>query len=192
MDLYILWLICFHNTLKGEFMLLVNLIFIIFFIVRLYSLSISIRNEKKLIRDGAVQYGKKNSILLSILHVLFYFSAIFEANYFFYTWDSFSSLGFIIMLLAYIALFWVISQLKEIWTVKLYILPNHKINTSILFRTIKHPNYFLNILPELIGVVFLCHAWNTLIYLFPLYLLVLCIRIYQEEKVMKPLFNQLN
>ncbi|EXI63239.1 membrane protein [Mannheimia granulomatis] len=173
-------------------MLSVNLTFIIFFIVRLYSLSISIKNEKRLIKNGAVQYGKKISILLSVLHVLFYFSAIFEANYFYHTWDSFSFLGTVVMLLAYVALFWVISQLKEIWTVKLYILPNHKINTSMLFRTIKHPNYFLNILPELIGLVFLCHAWNTLIYIFPLYLLVLCTRIYQEEKVMKPLFNQIN
>ncbi|WGE67154.1 isoprenylcysteine carboxyl methyltransferase family protein [Actinobacillus equuli subsp. haemolyticus] len=172
-------------------MLLVNLTFISFFIVRLYSLSISIRNEKALIQKGATQHGSKNSKLLSIVHVLFYFSALFEANYLAHHWDYLSTIGTITLFFAYIALFWVINELKEIWTVKLYILPNHKINTSTLFRTIKHPNYFLNIIPELIGVVLLCHAWNILMYLFPVYLVVLGIRIYQEEKVMKPLFEQI-
>lgn len=171
-------------------MLFVNLTFIAFFIIRLYSLSISIRNEKKLIQKGAIQYGIKNSKLLSIVHVLFYFSALFEANYYMHTWDSISFLGTIIMLFAYIALFWVITTLKEIWTVKLYILPKHQINTSALFRWFKHPNYFLNIIPELFGVALLCHAWYTLMIILPIYLVVLGIRIYQEEKVMKPLFEK--
>ncbi|WP_150540302.1 isoprenylcysteine carboxyl methyltransferase family protein [Actinobacillus vicugnae] len=171
-------------------MLLVNLIFVSFFIVRLYSLSISIRNERALLQKGATQHGSKNSKWLSIVHVLFYFSALFEANYFAYHWDYLSTIGTITLLFAYLALFWVINELKDIWTVKLYILPNHQINTSLLFRTIKHPNYFLNIIPELIGVVLLCHAWNTFTFLLPVYLVVLGIRIYQEEKVMKPLFKQ--
>lgn len=171
-------------------MLLVNLTFISFFIVRLYSLSISIRNEKALIQRGAIQYGIKNSKLLSTIHVLFYFSALFEANYYNYSWDYISTIGAVLMLLAYIALFWVIKELKDIWTVKLYILPKHNINTSILFRWIRHPNYFLNIIPELLGVILLCHSWYTLVILFPVYLIILSIRIYEEERVMKPLFKK--
>ncbi|AKO44837.1 isoprenylcysteine carboxyl methyltransferase family protein [[Haemophilus] ducreyi] len=169
-------------------MLLVNITFAVFFIIRLFSLSISVRNEKALIRKGAIQYGAKNSKLLAIAHVLFYFSAIFEANYLKHYWDKISLLGAIVMFFAYLALFWVIKELKQIWTVKLYILPTHQINTSILFRTIRHPNYFLNIIPELLGLALLCHSWYTLFALFPIYLMVLSVRIYQEERAMKPLF----
>lgn len=170
-------------------MLLVNLTFIGFFIVRLYSLGISILNEKMLLVQGAKQYGVKTSKLLSIAHVLFYVCALFEANYFDHQWDGISVAGALLLLFAYGMLFWVINELRGIWTVKLYILPEHKINTSFLFRTIKHPNYFLNILPELVGVALLCHAWHTLMLLLPVYLVILAMRIYQEEKVMKPLFK---
>ncbi|MCK3655135.1 hypothetical protein A4G19_04980 [Pasteurellaceae bacterium Macca] len=172
-------------------MLTINLIFIGFFLIRLYTLKISIHNEKNLIQKGAIQYGQNTSKLLSITHVLFYFSALFEANYNAQTFDTISLVGVVMMLLAYLALFWVIRTLNEIWTVKLYILPNHQINTSSLFKFVRHPNYFLNIIPELLGLVLLCHSWSTLAILFPIYLLILATRIYQEEKAMKPIFSAL-
>lgn len=168
---------------------MITILFCLFFIIRLFSLKISIKNEKNLIAKGAVQYGKRNSILLSIIHILFYFSALFEANYYGYLFDSISFIGVILVVFGLLALFWVIHQLGEIWTVKLYILPNHQLNTSKLFKYIRHPNYFLNIIPELIGIVLLCHAWKTFCFIFPIYLLILGVRIYQEEKAMQPLFH---
>ena len=74
------------------------------------------------------------------------------------------------------------------WTVKLYIVPNQRIERSLLFRTVRHPNYFLNIMPELIGVALLCNAWYTLCIGFPLYVVLLIVRIRQEEAAMKELF----
>ncbi|MDO4698695.1 MAG: isoprenylcysteine carboxyl methyltransferase family protein [Pasteurellaceae bacterium] len=163
-------------------------LFCLFFVIRLYSLSISIKNEKNLIAKGAVQYGTLNSKILSIVHVIFYFSALFEAIYSGVSFDTISAVGTLLIVLALVALFWVIKELKEIWTVKLYILPNHQINTSPLFKYVRHPNYFLNIIPELLGVVLLCHAWKTLAFIFPIYLVILGVRIYQEEKAMAHLF----
>ena len=65
--------------------------FIAFFVLRLLSLSYSIRNEKRLLKSGAVQYGKVNSLLLTLAHIVYYFSALYEAytsgttfNYFFF------------------------------------------------------------------------------------------------------------
>ncbi len=52
-------------------------------------------------------------------------------------------------------LFMVIKSLGGIWTLKLFILPNHPIIKSGLYKITKHPNYFLNIIPELIGVLLL-------------------------------------
>lgn len=45
--------------------------FIAFFVLRLLSLSYSIRNEKRLLKSGAVQYGKVNSLLLTLAHIVY-------------------------------------------------------------------------------------------------------------------------
>ncbi|GJJ80959.1 hypothetical protein PcPA57_16790 [Pasteurella canis] len=170
-------------------MLFINLIFILTLIIRFYSLSISIRNEKALLAKGAIQYGKRNSSILSIVHVLFYLAAIGEANYHDIIFNTTSQVGLVILIFAIAVLFYVIYELKEIWTVKIYILPEHKINRSFLFKYIRHPNYFLNIIPELIGLCLFCQAKYTAIIGLPIYLVILAIRIKQEETAMTHLFK---
>ncbi|MDO4790549.1 MAG: isoprenylcysteine carboxyl methyltransferase family protein [Porphyromonas sp.] len=163
--------------------------FIAFFALRLVSLSFSIRNEKLLLQKGGVQYGKLNSLLLTLAHIAYYFSALYEAYASGVEFNKISVAGVAIMAFAYGMLFYVIYKLKDIWTVKLYIVPNQRIEKSFLFRTVRHPNYFLNIMPELIGVALLCNAWITLCVGFPLYFSLLVVRIRQEEKAMQGLWN---
>lgn len=165
------------------------MIFVAFFALRLVSLSFSIRNEKRLLRLGAKQYGKLNSLLLTLAHLAYYFGALYEAYVRGISFDGLSALGLGIMLFAYGMLFYVIYKLRDIWTVKLYIAPQQRLERSLLFRTVRHPNYFLNIMPELIGVALLCHAWTTLIIGYPLYLCLLFVRIRQEEEAMKALWE---
>jgi isoprenylcysteine carboxyl methyltransferase (ICMT) family protein YpbQ len=50
---------------------------------------------------------------------------------------------------------------------------------------VRHPNYFLNVLPELIGFALALNAVTTLLVGIPLYLVPLIIRIRQEEQVMR-------
>ena len=121
--------------------------FIAFFVLRLLSLSYSIRNEKRLLKSGAVQYGKVNSLLLTLAHIVYYFSALYEAYTSGTTFNYFSVCGVFIMGFAYAMLFYVIYKLHDVWTVKLYIIPDHRIEKSFLFRTVRHPNYYQNILP---------------------------------------------
>lgn len=163
--------------------------FIFFFVLRLISLSFSIRNEKRLLGKGAKQYGKFNSLLLTLAHIAYYFGALYEAYCKGIKFNSLSVVGVGIMVFAYGMLFYVIYKLRDVWTVKLYIVPNQRIERSFLFRSIRHPNYYLNIMPELIGVALLCNAWTTLCIGFPLYLCLLVIRIRQEEAVMKELWS---
>lgn len=148
------------------------------------SLSYSIKNEKRILKQGAVQYGKFNSLLLTLIHVAYYFSALYEAYTCKVTFNTISIWGVALMAFAYVMLFYVIYKLKDIWTVKLYIIPNQRIEKSFLFRTVRHPNYILNIIPELIGVALLCNAWMTISIGLPIYLILLGIRIKQEEKAM--------
>ncbi|MFK8266418.1 isoprenylcysteine carboxyl methyltransferase family protein [Capnocytophaga cynodegmi] len=166
----------------------VIIIFVCFFALRLVSLAISIKNEKRIKQMGGIQYGKFNSMLLTLAHVSFYFLCLFEAIWKeHFSLDSTSKMGVALLVFAYLMLFYVIYQLKEIWTLKIYILPNHKVNKSFLFKWIKHPNYFLNILPELVGIALLCKAYITLCVMLPIYAVILTIRIRQEEAAMKHL-----
>ncbi|MDO5059536.1 MAG: isoprenylcysteine carboxyl methyltransferase family protein [Neisseria sp.] len=167
----------------------ITLIFILIFLIRLYSLSISIKNEKRLIAAGARQYGENNSKLLAALHIVYYFAALAEAQIKGVTFDGISALGLGITAFSLLALFYVIRELGSIWTVKIYIHPQHKLNRSWLFRHIRHPNYYLNVIPELIGIGLLCHAWLAMLVLLPLYLMVLAVRIRQEEAAMRDVYR---
>jgi isoprenylcysteine carboxyl methyltransferase (ICMT) family protein YpbQ len=164
---------------------MIYLIFLSFLFLRLVSLFISIRNEKRIKKQGAVEYGKMNSLLLTLVHILYYGASLYEAYISHSVFDNISLIGVLILIFSYVILFYVIYELREVWTVKIYILPNRKIVKSFLFRTVKHPNYFLNIMPELIGIGLLCHSWKTMFIGLPIYTLVLAIRIYQEENVMR-------
>ncbi|PTE91972.1 hypothetical protein BUY36_14730, partial [Staphylococcus cohnii] len=89
----------------------------------------------------------------------------------------------ILMIFAYIILFMVIKTLGAIWTLKLYILPQHPIIKSGLFKITKHPNYFLNIVTELLGLLLLTQAGFATLLLLP-YAYLLWQRICQEERLM--------
>ena len=58
------------------------------------------------------------------------------------TFNLLNGIGLIILIVAYIMLFIVIKTLGRIWTLKLFILPNHPIIKSGLYKVTKHPNYF--------------------------------------------------
>lgn len=106
-------------------------------------------------------------------------------------WAEFNTLsvwGVAILVFAYAMLFFVIYKLRDVWTLKLYIVPDHRIETSFLFKTVRHPNYFLNVIPELIGITLLCNAWITFCVGMPVYLAILFVRIRQEERAMKHLW----
>lgn len=161
--------------------------FVVFFVIRLYFLAISIKNEKNLIALGAVQVGATNSKILAVAHIAYYFLALYESYQGGFVADGISALGAIIVGLSLVMLAYIIKLLGYVWTVKVYILPNHPMNRAWLFKTFRHPNYFLNIIPELIGIALLCHAWTTLLVGLPIYLVILGVRIYQEEQAMKHL-----
>jgi isoprenylcysteine carboxyl methyltransferase (ICMT) family protein YpbQ len=167
-------------------------LFYVLFALRLLTIFISARNEKKLKAMGAVEFGEQNSRLLVISHFIYYaccFSEGFIKGAFYYDPTAFT--GFLIYAFSILMLYYVIYAIRHVWTVKLIIAPSdyHQINTTWLFKTVKHPNYFLNIIPELIGLAVLFHAWLSLILGLPLYLIILFKRIRLEEKTMRQFFK---
>lgn len=155
------------------------------FVIRLFFLKISKKNEKAILENGGKEYGAANSKRLTILHIAFYLFSVIEAIVRKTSLDAISLVGLGLIVFSMIMLAVVVNLLKDIWTVKLMLLNNHKYNPHWLFKVVKHPNYFLNIAPELIGLTVFCHAWYTLAVLAPFYVFTMYIRIKEEEKLLK-------
>jgi isoprenylcysteine carboxyl methyltransferase (ICMT) family protein YpbQ len=83
----------------------------------------------------------------------------------------------------------VIRLLGRLWTVRLIIAEDHSLVRHRLFRIVRHPNYYLNVLPELVGFALVLHAYYTLLIGLPLYLIPLATRIRQEEQIMRKSFH---
>ncbi len=153
-------------------------------LLRVGSVAVSMRHEKALKAHGAREYGRSNSHLLAAAHVLFYGGALVEGLWRSTQLTRWTTVGIVLYVLSIIALLLVWRELKGLWTVKLLIASDHPLNQSALFRWVRHPNYFLNIIPELVGLALIMGAWIVLVVGLPLYLLVLRRRIVQEEQVM--------
>jgi len=153
--------------------------------VRLVSLFVSLRNERQLKKAGAVEYGKVNSMILTLSHIAFYLLCLWEGVQNHRYVNQLSLFGAGLFCFSMLMLYLVIRTLGDVWTIKLIIANNHPVNKSALFRYIRHPNYFLNVIPELVSIAMICQAWTVLMIGLPLYLIPLGIRIYQEETIMK-------
>jgi isoprenylcysteine carboxyl methyltransferase (ICMT) family protein YpbQ len=153
-------------------------------LLRVGSVAVSRRHEKALKAQGAREYGRSTSHLLAAAHTLFYGGAFIEGLWRRTQPTPWTLVGMLLYGLAILALVLVWRELQGLWTVKLIIASDHHLNQSALFRWVRHPNYFLNIIPELVGLALIMGAWIVLVIGVPLYLLVLRKRIVQEEQVM--------
>ncbi|GGC94167.1 isoprenylcysteine carboxylmethyltransferase family protein [Enterococcus wangshanyuanii] len=160
------------------------MLFIVIALFRIRVLLISKRNEQELLESGGKEYGEIVSELLAILHTLFYFCALFEGIYKKVQFDSIGLIGTLIIGLSFFILIRVIQILGKYWTVKLIFADKHTLNTNWLFKHVKHPNYFFNIIPELIGVTLVFHAWYTLLILLMSYGICLYLRIREENQLL--------
>jgi isoprenylcysteine carboxyl methyltransferase (ICMT) family protein YpbQ len=165
------------------------LLFIIAAIVfRIVMLAVSMRNEKALRQDGAIEYGSQNSRWLALAHIAFYIAASIEGLARPASFDVVTIIGLVLYGFGAVMLLVVSHLLGRLWTVKLMIARDHVLVTHPLFRWVRHPNYFLNILPELIGFALVLHAYFTLVIGLAIYAVPLGIRIFQEERVMRGYF----
>ncbi|EDO0512843.1 isoprenylcysteine carboxylmethyltransferase family protein [Listeria monocytogenes] len=163
------------------------MIFTIIALFRVRVLLISKKNEQELLTSGGKEYGKIVSKLLAIFHTLFYFCALSEGIYKKVQFDIIGIIGTLIISISFFILIRVIQVLGKYWTVKLIFTEKHALNTNWLFKHVKHPNYFFNIIPELIGVTLVFHAWYTvLIFLIP-YGVCLYLRIREENQLLASL-----
>jgi len=160
------------------------------FAYRFAMLAVSIRNEKALRRGGAIEHGTPNTKLLAVTHIGFYIAASVEGLVRATRFDAISAIGLAVYLFGAVMLFVVARLLGRFWTVKLLIARQHTLVVHPLFRIVRHPNYYLNILPELVGYALTLHAFFTLVVGVAFYLVPLTARIRLEERVMRETFER--
>lgn len=165
-------------------MIMIVAIIVAVFALRLVFLKLSIKNEQRILAEGGREYGVQNTKYITILHILFYLFCLVEVLVKRPSFDRLSLVGLVMIVFSMFMLWTVTRLLGKIWTVKLMLVKNHKFVNHWLFRVVKHPNYYLNIMPELLGLALLCHAKWTLILLYPVYLFVLYRRIQEENKLL--------
>ena len=169
--------------------MLLVLFFIVAVVIRLASVVVSKRHERALRADGAVEVGAGVSKLMAAVHVAYMVAGGLEAWLTRPVPDAVSAVGLAVYAFGIVMLVVVVTMLGRFWTVKVMIARDHAHVTHPLFRAVRHPNYFLNILPELVGYALVLHAWWTLAIGLPIYLVVMVLRIRQEEASMRERFS---
>jgi isoprenylcysteine carboxyl methyltransferase (ICMT) family protein YpbQ len=162
--------------------------FVMAVLLRLGSLLVSKRNEARLRAEGAVESGAMNTRIIAILHTAYYVAAFGEGWWRGSEADALAFVGMALYGFAMLVLACVIRELGPLWTIKVLLARDHVLKQGWLFRAVRHPNYFLNIIPELVGLAIALKAWLVLVILLPCYLVALHRRIRIEEAAMRQRF----
>lgn len=157
-------------------------------VFRLATLALSRRNEARLRQAGALEVGRRNSRDLTLAHIVIYLAAIVEGLLRGLPADLISASGVALYGFGAIMLILVMRGLGSIWTVKVFLASDHVLVRSWLFRRVRHPNYYLAIVPELAGLMLAMHAFVTLAAMLPIYGALLAVRIRLEEAAMRQRF----
>ena len=117
----------------------IYIILVLVLIQRIIELIIANKNTKKLLNNGAVEYGSKHYPLFIIMHFSWLLSiAIFtpanaSINYYFLSFFAILQIGRV----------WIIVSLGKFWTTRIIRLHNVPLIKTGPYRWIKHPNYII-------------------------------------------------
>jgi methyltransferase len=157
------------------------IIFIVFLITQRFTeLYISRRNERWLLSQGAIEYGREHYPYIVVLHTLFIVSLIAE----YYLSDGqpmsyvFLSLFFVLLIFKY----WVLSSLGYYWNTRIYRIPGTVAVRKGPYKFFKHPNY-VDVILEIAIIPLVFHLYYTALIFSVLNAVVLSVRIRVENRV---------
>jgi isoprenylcysteine carboxyl methyltransferase (ICMT) family protein YpbQ len=108
--------------------------FFVTMVLRAGSVAVSRRHEKALKAQGASEYGQRTSHLLAAAHTLLYLGALAEGLWRRTQPTRWTLVGLLLYVLSVVAFVLVLRALNRLWTVKVFIAPDHRLNQSALFR----------------------------------------------------------
>jgi methyltransferase len=156
--------------------------FISFLIIqRLAELYVSSKNEKWLLRNGAIEYGKEHYPYIVLLHTLFIISLIAE-----YIWHTDAEANYFFIVLFFVLIIikvMVISTLGHYWNTKIYKVPGTRPVATGIYKYIKHPNYII-VICEIAIIPLAFHLYYTAVIFTILNAIMLTVRIKKENEVL--------
>ena len=156
-------------------------IFISFFILqRLSELYIAKRNERWLLSQGAIEYGKAHYPFIVALHTFFIISII--AEYILRGGPQMDWIFLVLFLLVLLFKYWALSSLGKYWNTKIYRIPGVYPVKKGPYKFLKHPNY-MEVVCEIAIIPLVFHLYYSAILFTILNALMLWVRISVENKV---------
>lgn len=157
------------------------IIFITFLVIQRFTeLYISKRNEKWLLAQGAVEYGREHYPFIVALHTAFVISLITEYYLKGGQPISYIALALFILLLAF--KYWVLSSLGKYWNTRIYRVPGAIAVRKGPYKLFKHPNY-VDVVCEIAIIPLVFHLYYTAIVFSMLNAVMLSVRIRVEDQV---------
>ncbi|HVW15928.1 MAG TPA: isoprenylcysteine carboxylmethyltransferase family protein [Mucilaginibacter sp.] len=158
------------------------ILFIILLItLRLTELYISSRNEKWLLSNGAIEYGRGHYPFVIALHTSFIISMV--AEYYFSGQSNQINYAFLALLIALLLFkWWILASLGKYWNTRVYRIPGSEPVKRGPYRFIKHPNY-VDVVGEIAIIPLVFHLYYTAIIFSILNVFMLTVRIRVENKV---------
>jgi len=150
-------------------------------LLRIGELLLSTKNEKWLIQNGAVEYGRKHYPIIVVLHVLFFIALLIEYSLQRTPYCNYYLLGFYFIVLA--CKFWIVLSLGKFWNTKIYHIAGAPLIKTGLYKYIKHPNYLV-VIAEIAIIPLAFHLYCTAIIFTLLNLIILRVRINEENKAL--------
>jgi methyltransferase len=161
---------------------MIFIIFIFFLIFqRMAELYVSSKNEKWLLNNGAVEYGKEHYPFIVALHTIFIISVIAE-----YIWRDDTIVSYPLIILFFVLIVIkaiVISTLGHYWNTKIYKVPGTRPVATGVYKYIKHPNYII-VICEIAIIPLAFGLYYTVIVFTILNAIMLTVRIKKENEVL--------
>src|ERR1700749_3579161 len=157
------------------------IIFIIFLVAqRLTELAVSKRNEKWLLAQGAIEYGREHYPFIVALHTLFIVSII--AEYYLTGGQALNIIFLSLFILLLLFKYWVLSSLGTYWNTRIYRVPGAVAVKKGPYKLFKHPNY-VDVVCEIAIIPLVFNLYYTAIIFSVLNAIMLLVRIRVENKV---------
>jgi methyltransferase len=157
------------------------IIFILLLITQRFTeLYISKRNEKWLLSQGAVEYGREHYPYIVALHTLFIVSLI--AEYYLSGGRSISYVFLLFFVLLLVFKYWVLSSLGSYWNTRIYRVPGAMAVRKGPYKLFKHPNY-VDVVLEIAIIPLVFHLYYTALIFSVLNAIMLSVRIKIENRV---------
>ncbi|MEO5929979.1 MAG: isoprenylcysteine carboxylmethyltransferase family protein, partial [Candidatus Kapaibacterium sp.] len=161
-----------------------DLLIPIVIIQRIAELRLAKRNERALLKEGAVEVGANHYGAIVALHTLWFIGMIVEIVILSRPINPFWPVLLLVVILAQWLRYSAIRSLGRFWNTKILVLPGARVVARGPYRFLKHPNY-IAVMIELLVLPLIFSCYVTAITASILNVAILVIRIRAEERALR-------